>query len=393
MSDAANPEQDQTGRRRVRVAVIFGGESDEHDVSLRSAQTVIGALDQDRYEVVPVGITREGRWLTGCDPMATLTAGSPLFALSGAQGGQDAKSAGGGSSSAAAPMTASRDLVTTGSDGQSPAVGFGNVMGGQIDVVFPVLHGPRGEDGTIQGMMELAGVPYVGSGVLGSAVAMDKAMARTVLAQAGLPQLPWLLVQRRDWRNQPDVVRQRIADELGFPCFVKPANMGSSVGVEKVHGPSELAAAMDTAAHFDRRIVVEQGANVREIEVSVLGNAEPRASVPGEIVPANEFYDYDAKYVAEGSDLIIPADLPGETVRELQRLAVATFRVLDLAGLARVDFFVERETNDIWVNEVNTLPGFTFSSMYPLLWEASGMPVPELVDTLIALAIERHGER
>ena len=378
--------------RKIRVAVIFGGESDEHDVSLRSAQTVIDALDQDRYEVVPVGITRGGRWLTGGDPMMALTAESPLFALPDAEESRQGQPSSGTTMRNAALAGAS-ELIPAQSGGLSPAVGFGNVMGGHIDVVFPVLHGPRGEDGTIQGMMELAGAPYVGSGVLGSAVAMDKAMARTVLAQAELPQLPWMLVLRRDWRHGPDVVRQRVADELGFPCFVKPANMGSSVGVEKVRGPSELTAAMETAAHFDRRIVVERGANVREVEVSVLGNADPRASVPGEIVPVNEFYDYKAKYVDEGSDLIIPADLPSETVRELQRLAIKTFRALDLAGLARVDFFVGRETGEIWINEANTLPGFTVTSMYPLLWEASGVPIAELVDTLIALAIERHGER
>ncbi len=218
-------------------------------------------------------------------------------------------------------------------------------------------------------------------------------MAKTVLAQAGLPQVPWLLVQRREWQADPDAVGDRIADGIGYPCFVKPANMGSSVGVSKVHGPTELEDAMTVAAHHDRRILIERGFDVREVEVSVLGNEDPIASVVGEIVPANEFYDYDAKYVDDGSELIIPADLPAETVAEIQRVAIEAFRALDLAGLARVDFFVERLTGQVWINEANTIPGFTATSMYPLLWEASGMPLPELVDSLVALAIDRHGRR
>ncbi len=375
-------QRGQTADGRVRVAVIFGGQSDEHDVSLRSAQTVIGALDPARYEVVPIGISRDGHWLSSDDPMAALTASSPLFHLS------DGGSSNGTTDGAAASLVP----IDASAEG-SMTTGFGQVVAGRIDVVFPVLHGPRGEDGTIQGMMELAGMTYVGSGVLGSAVAMDKAMAKTVLAQVGLPQVPWLLVQRREWRNDPNGVRDRIATEIGYPCFVKPANMGSSVGVSKVHGASELAEAMDIAAHHDRRILVERGVDVREVEVSVLGNEDPIASVVGEIVPANEFYDYDAKYVLDGSELIIPADLTAETVAEIQRVAIEAFRALDLAGLARVDFFVERTTGEVWINEANTIPGFTATSMYPLLWEASGMPLTELVNSLVALAIDRHGER
>ena len=339
---------------------------------------MIGALDPVRYEVVPVGISREGRWLSGGDPMAALTASSPLFHLPSANG-------------ASAPIAS--ELVASGGPAETTlTAGFGQVMGDQVDVVFPVLHGPRGEDGTIQGMMELAGMAYVGSGVLGSSVAMDKAMTKTVLAQAGLPQVPYLLVQRRDWQRDPHDLRARIRDEIGFPCFVKPANMGSSVGVSKVHGPAELAPAMDAAAHHDRRILIERGVDVREVEVSVLGNEDPITSVVGEIVPANEFYDYESKYVIDGSELIIPADLPAATIAEIQRVAIAAFRALDLAGLARIDFFVERTTGDVWINEANTIPGFTATSMYPLLWEASGMPLPELVDTLVALALDRHGK-
>lgn len=376
-------DQGGTDGRRVRVAVVFGGQSDEHDVSLRSAQTVMGALDPERYEVVPVGITREGRWVASGDPMAALTATSPLFQPLAEIIPDDEDLGGGWVGYAPKPIPEARSMTA----------GFGEVMGGQVDVVFPVLHGPRGEDGTIQGMLELAGIPYVGSGVLGSAVGMDKAMTKTVLAQAGLPQVPYLLVQRRAWRHDPGTVRERVADDIGFPCFVKPANMGSSVGVSKVHGPAELDEAMTTAAHFDRRILVERGVDVREVEVSVLGNEEPRASVVGEIVPVNEFYDYDAKYVLDGSELIIPADLPAATVAEIQRLAVQAFQALDLAGLARVDFFVERTTGEVWVNEANTIPGFTATSMYPLLWAASGVPLPELVDTLVRLALDRHGGR
>jgi D-alanine-D-alanine ligase len=250
-----------------------------------------------------------------------------------------------------------------------------------------------GEDGTIQGFLELANLPYVGSGVLGSAVAMDKAMAKTVLAQAGLPQGEWILVQRRDWEREPDVVRHRVADEIGFPCFVKPANMGSSVGVSKVHGPEELADALGIAARFDRRILVERGIDGRELEISVLGNETPIASVAGEIVPCNEFYDYNAKYVDDDSELIIPADIPEDKLQEMRQIAIRTFLALDLAGLARIDFFLERSTGRLLVNEANTIPGFTSISMYPMLWEATGIPLPELVARLIDLAIERHGER
>lgn len=357
---------------KVRVAVLFGGQSDEHDVSLRSALTIMGALAGDKYEIVPIGITREGRWLAGGDPIAQLTATSPLFALA---------------DGARASVPAQVDL------GVEPGGALPAVLSGDIDVVFPVLHGPMGEDGTVQGMLELANVPYVGAGVLGSAVAMDKAIAKTILAQAGLPQVPWLSVLRRDWEQEPDVVAQRIAETLGFPCFTKPANLGSSVGISKVHGPEELAAGMDAAARHDRKLIVEKGVDARELEISVLGNDDPIASVAGEIVPCNEFYDYDAKYVDDRSELIIPADIPADTLQAMQRLAIAAFRALDLAGMARVDFFLERGTGRLYVNEVNTIPGFTSISMYPLLWGASGVPIQALVDRLVGLAVERHGER
>jgi D-alanine-D-alanine ligase len=353
---------------KVRVAVIFGGQSGEHDVSLRSAQTVMGALDPDRYEVVPIGITREGRWLSGGDPFAALTATSPLFALGQGSTSEDAEERQGESA--------------------LPAV-----LAGGVDVVFPVLHGPMGEDGTVQGFLELTGVPYVGAGVLGSALSMDKAMTKTVLAQEGLPQAPWRLITRKEWERDPESCTEWVGEILGFPCFVKPANMGSSVGVVKAHDPSEFPAAMTQASNYDRRILVEGAIDGRELEISVLGNDEPIASVVGEVVPGNEFYDYNAKYVDDTSELIVPAPIDGSTMAEIQELAIAAFRALDLAGMARVDFFMERNTDRIYLNEVNTIPGFTAISMYPRLWQGSGMSLPELVDRLIGLALERSLER
>jgi D-alanine-D-alanine ligase len=352
---------------RVRVAVLFGGQSSEHDVSLRSAQTVMGALDPARYEVIPIGITREGHWLSGGDPFAALTAASPLFAI--------------GDGSAASPSAVVADSAV-------PAV-----FAGGFDVVFPVLHGPMGEDGTVQGLLELTGAPYVGAGVLGSALAMDKALAKTVLAQEGLPQAAWRLVMRKEWERDPDAVTAWVGEIIGYPCFVKPSNMGSSVGVVKAHDPSELPAAMREACRFDRRILIEQGIDGRELEISVLGNDEPIASVVGEIVPCNEFYDYDAKYVDDRSELLVPAPIDRGTMAEIQEMAIAAFRALDLAGMARIDFFMDRKTDQIYLNEVNTIPGFTAISMYPRLWQASGMPLPELVDRLIGLALERSLER
>lgn len=358
--------------RKVRVAVIFGGQSGEHDVSLRSAQTVLSALDDDRFEAIPIGVTRDGQWLTGSDPMAQLTASSPLFALEGP----------------AEPDVETLEIALA-STSQSLPSG----LGADIDVVFPVLHGPMGEDGTVQGLLELAGIPYVGSNVLGSALAMDKAMAKLILERHGIPQAPWMLVHRRDWERDPGTVAGSIGDQFGYPCFVKPANMGSSVGVSKVHNPTELGAAMELASRLDRRIVVEMGVNARELEVSVLGNDEPIASVVGEVVSVNEFYDYSAKYVDEGSQLIVPADIPDEVQAEVQRVAVNAFTALDLAGLARVDFFLDVNSGQVLLNEVNTMPGFTSISMYPRLWEASGVSLPELVERLLQLALERSAER
>jgi D-alanine-D-alanine ligase len=327
------------------------------------------ALDPARYEVVPIGITREGRWLTGGDPFAALTATSPLFALND------------GSS---APPSA----LDVPAEHAVPAV-----FAGGVDVVFPVLHGPMGEDGTVQGLLELTGVPYVGAGVLGSALSMDKPMAKTVLAQQGLPQAAWRLVTRKEWERDPEGCAEWVGESLGFPCFVKPANMGSSVGVVKAHDPSEFPGAMRKAGRYDRRILIEQAIDGRELEISVLGNDDPIASIVGEIIPCNEFYDYDAKYVDDRSELLVPAPIDHGTMAEIQEMALAAFRALDLAGMARVDFFMDRKTDQIFLNEVNTIPGFTAISMYPRLWQASGMALGELVDRLVGLALERSLER
>lgn len=364
----------KSGARKIRVAVLFGGRSGEHDVSLRSAETIMGALDPEKYEIVPVGITRDGQWLSGGDQLAELEAASPFFAL-------DSSSTASDSSSTTYPLDSGRSV---------------NALPGTavnaVDVVFPALHGPMGEDGTVQGMLELAGVPYVGSGVLGSAVAMDKAVTKVLLAQAGLPQLPWRLVHRKDWEREPEAITLAVAGSIGFPCFIKPANLGSSVGISKVSAADHLAGAMELAARYDRKVIVEQGVNAREIEMAVLGNDVPMASVAGEIVPRGEFYDYDAKYVDDSAELIVPAKVDPDLLAYMQELALDAFRSLDLAGMARVDFFLERDTDRVFVNEVNTIPGFTSISMYPMLWQASGVPLAELVDRLIDLALERFHE-
>ncbi len=371
-----------SGSKRVRVGVIFGGRSGEHDVSLRSAQTVIGALEASGHDVVPIGISREGAWLTDGNPMQALQAASPLFALQHGSEREEGEVLG--------AVTA---LSLKANQSHVPAVIPASGWAGDLDVIFPVLHGPMGEDGTVQGLFELAGLPYVGAGVMSSAVSMDKAITKQLLSQAAIPQAPWLTVLRKEWQRFPDTVQSDIERELGYPCFVKPANLGSSVGISKVHDASELPSAMREAGHHDRKIVIEKGINARELEVSVLGNDEPVASVIGEIVPAGEFYDYEAKYVDDDSELIVPANIPDEVADEIRTIAVRAFRVLDCAGMARVDFLLDRETQQMYLNEVNTIPGFTAISMYPILWEASGVPLPELVSRLIQLAVERHAER
>jgi D-alanine-D-alanine ligase len=355
--------------KRRRVAILFGGRSAEHEISCISARSVIDALDPDRNEVVPIGITREGRWhrLDGPPPLPTETGTMPRVDDSSGAAVELASEAG------------SRELVAA--DGSREP----------IDVVFPVLHGPFGEDGTVQGLLELAGVPYVGAGVLGSAIGMDKDVQKRLFREAGLPVGPYEPVHETDWRDDPDAV-VAAAGALGYPVFTKPSTLGSSVGVAKVHRADELGSAMDEAFRYARVALLEHAfEGAREIECAVLGNDEPVASVAGEIVPAgHEFYDYEAKYLDErGAQLLIPADLKPEVLEEIQRLAVSAFRTIRCAGMARVDFFLEGEDRP-WLNEANTVPGFTSISMYPKLWEASGLPYAELVERLLDLAIERH---
>lgn len=364
-------------RRKVRVGLIFGGRSGEHEVSLLSAASVAGAIDKDKYEVRLVGITPSGRWLTTGDPLKMLQAGEgdlPLLdaAEEGPEGRQLVAAPPGGG--ALVPGTPEADLT-------------------QVDVVFPVLHGPYGEDGTIQGLLEMADIAYVGAGVLGSALGMDKVAMKDVFRARGLPVVDSVALLARDWWRRPEEAVARVEQELGYPCFVKPANLGSSVGITKAHDRAELEEGLALAAEYDRRLLVEQGINAREIEVSVLGNDDPEASVPGEVVPSNEFYDYAAKYLDGTSELLIPAPLTPEQTRLARELAKQAFQALDCAGMARVDFLLCRDTGRLYLNELNTIPGFTAISMYPKLWEASGLPYPELIDRLIELAIERHEER
>ncbi len=359
--------------RKIRVGVIFGGKSGEHEVSLISAASIMNALDKDRFEVYPIGITKEGRWLTTGDPLAVLRAGTEMppqlerrteTTLTPAQ-------------------EESRDLI--------PGTRYEGIP--PIDVAFPVLHGPFGEDGTVQGLLELADIPYVGSGVLASALGMDKIVQKTVFMQYGLPVVPFLPLKRKDWDRNPETMLDRIEARFGYPCFIKPANLGSSVGVTKAHDRDELSAALALAAAYDRKMLAEQAIDGREIECSVLGNDDPIASVPGEIIPSREFYDYTAKYIDETSELLIPAPISAGLAQQVQDLAIRAFLALDCAGMARVDFFLERGTDRIYVNEVNTIPGFTSISMYPKLWAATGIPYPELLTRLIELALERHADR
>ncbi len=356
---------------KKRVAVIFGGRSGEHRVSLNSAASVIGALDKERYEVIPVVITPEGKWFAGVEPAHLLA-------------GEDPEQLGQRVALPADPTYGGLAPVEEGClkvEQLRP-----------VDVVIPVLHGTFGEDGTVQGLLELANIPYVGAGVMASAAGMDKIMMKTVFARHGLPQVRYCHFLRRDWEREPEAVLDRV-EQLGYPVFVKPANLGSSVGISRAKNRDELRRAVELAASYDRKIIAEEALDVREVEVSVLGNDDPMASLPGEIVPLNEFYDYEAKYVEGKSRLVIPARLPAETMLELQRLAIRAFKALDCAGLARVDFFLRRDNGAVLVNEINTIPGFTRTSMYPELWEATGIPYQDLLDRLIELALERHRDK
>ncbi len=360
-------------QKKLIVGVIFGGRSGEYEVSLRSAESIINALDRDKYDVVPIAITRHGKWLASSEatnllPSAVIESADQHVAIFGD------------------PTERGLARLTQGSD---------NGRRDQIDVIFPVLHGTYGEDGTIQGLLEMADVPYVGCGVLASAAGMDKVVMKRLFREAGLPIVDFTHFLRTQWEADPQRIEARVAEEIGFPCFVKPANLGSSVGISKAADAKSLSETIDMAAKYDRKIIVEKGVDAREIEVSVLGNDEPIASLPGEIVPQTaEFYDYKAKYIDDhGARLIIPAELSAETMAEIQRLAIRAFQAIDGSGLARVDFFLERATHQLIVNEINTLPGFTSISMYPKLWEVSGISYGQLLDRLIELAFERHREK
>jgi D-alanine-D-alanine ligase len=357
--------------RRLRVGVVYGGRSGEHEISLRSAATVIGALDPRRHEVVPIAITKDGRWLTGPESVRLLDESQRVLAPV-AEHGEEV---------ILPPVPSRGALVPVAGGSAAPA----------LDVVFPVLHGTFGEDGTIQGLLDMAGVPYVGAGVLASSVGMDKAVMKAVFRDAGLPGCRWIAV--RPALEPGDAVLKRVEIELGFPCFVKPCNLGSSVGVAKVKEPRDLEAALAEASSYDPKVIIEEAIDARELECGVLGNEQAEASVVGELIPSHEYYDYADKYVDGQPRWVIPAELPAEVSEAARALALRAFHAIDCSGLARVDFFLERGTGRLLLNEINTMPGFTSASMYPLLWQASGVPLPALVERLLALAIERHAAR
>jgi D-alanine-D-alanine ligase len=348
---------------KVRVGIVYGGRSVEHEVSIHSAASILQALDPSRYDVSLIAISHDGRWhIGGPQMLPAAVVKAPEVTLPAVPG--------------------ERTLVSA-ADGKPAA---------QLDVIVPIVHGTGGEDGCLQGFLELAGVPYVGSGVLGSAIQMDKDVSKRLLQAVGIPVVPWVTVRKHELTAHEPLV-DRILHTIGLPCFVKPANTGSSVGISKVKTRAELEPALREAVRYDEKVLVEQAVDAREIEIAVLGNDRPEASVPGEIIPHKEWYDYEAKYVDERTELIVPARVPKAVASELQRLAVLAFTTLEGSGLARVDFFVEKKTDRIWLNELNSLPGFTEVSMYPRLWQASGVSYPALLDRLIELALERGRSR
>jgi D-alanine-D-alanine ligase len=388
--------------KKLRVGILFGGRSGEHEVSLLSASSVLQAIDKERYEVVPIGITKEGRWVTAGDAenllqgklmkeARQLRAGDPEMT-------QPAAVLARGEAVVVPPEPVHREGGLIPFQTQAPLVRRASDRAINVDVIFPVLHGTFGEDGTIQGLLELADIAYVGSGVLGSAAGMDKDVMKSLLIAAGIPIVKHLTILRSAWEKDSKKMQKLVESKLRYPVFVKPANLGSSVGISKAHDRKELGPAIEEAAKFDRKIVIEQGVGgrknkAREIECSVLGNDEPMASVPGEIVPVKEFYDYNAKYLEEGSELIIPAKLTKAEIKKVQELAVRCFKAVDCSGLARVDFLMDPLTRKIFLNEINTMPGFTAISMYPKLWAASGLGYAELIDRLIQFGVERHADK
>src|SRR6185312_4585249 len=396
--------QETQKMKKLRIGILFGGRSGEHEVSLLSAASVLNAIDKSKFEVVPIGITKDGHWLTAADAEKLLTgkAGEPHVTQAHLRAGDPEATPG-------ATLLATGEAVVVPPE---PQQATGSIVPFQtdalhrraadrainVDIIFPVLHGTFGEDGTIQGLFELADIAYVGAGVLGSAAGMDKDVMKSLFRAAGLPIVKHVTVLRTDWEAAPKKVQKLVESKLKYPVFVKPANLGSSVGISKAHDGKELAPAMAEAAKFDRKIVIEEGVGgkkhkAREIEVSVLGNDKPEASVPGEIVPGKEFYDYTAKYVDEGSQLIIPAKLSKAETKTIKQLAISAFQAVDCSGLARVDFLMDPKNRKIYLNEINTMPGFTAISMYPKLWAASGLAYPELIERLIQLGQERHEEK
>jgi D-alanine-D-alanine ligase len=384
---------------KLRVGILFGGRSGEHEVSLLSAASVVNAIDKTKYEVVPIGITKDGRWLTaehaerllkGESQKAALRAGDP-------QATPGAAVLASGESVVVPPEPTRREA------GLAPFQTDANLRrasdrGINVDVIFPVLHGTFGEDGTIQGLLELADIAYVGAGVLGSAAGMDKDIMKSLFRAAGLPIVKHVTVLRGEFERDSKRVQKSVESKLKYPVFVKPANLGSSVGISKAHDRKELGPAIAEAAKFDRKIVIEQGVGgnkhkAREIECAVLGNDDPKASMAGEIIPCKEFYDYDAKYLSEGSEAVIPAKITKSEMKTVQRLAIAAFKAVDCTGLARVDFLMDSKSRKIFVNEINTMPGFTAISMYPKMWVSSGLSYPALIDRLIRLGIERHEDK
>src|ERR1700728_1940907 len=388
--------------KKLRVGILFGGRSGEHEVSLLSAASVLNAIDKDKYEVVPIGITKDGRWLTAGDA-ENLLRGKLVLEPRQLRAGDPE------TTPAAAVLARGESVVVP----PEPVHRHGGLVPFQtdaaltrrasdrainVDIIFPVLHGTFGEDGTIQGLLELADIAYVGAGVLGSAAGMDKDVMKSLFRAAGLPIVKHVTVLRSDWEANRKKVQKLVESKLKYPVFVKPANLGSSVGISKAHDGKELGPAIEEAAKFDRKIVIEQGVGgrkqkAREIECSVLGDDKAEASLPGELVPSTEFYDYNAKYLDEGSQLIIPAKLSKTETKEVQQLAVGAFKAVDCSGLARVDFLMEPKSRKIYVNEINTMPGFTAISMYPKLWAASGVSYSDLIGRLIQLGLERHEEK
>jgi D-alanine-D-alanine ligase len=395
--------------KKLRVGILFGGRSGEHEVSLLSAASVLQAIDKDKYEVVPIGITKDGRWLTAGDA-ENLLQGKLVLESRQLRAGDPATTPAAavlarGESVVVPPEPVHREsgLVPFQTDAALTRRASDRAI--NVDVIFPVLHGTFGEDGTIQGLLELADIAYVGAGVLGSAAGMDKDIMKSLFLAAGLPIVKHVTILRNAWESDAKKVEKLVGSKLKYPVFVKPANLGSSVGISKAHNRKELGSAIEEAARFDRKIVIEQGVGgkknkAREIECSVLGNDDPVASIPGEIVPVKEFYDYNAKYLDEGSELIIPAKLTRAETKEIQELAVRSFKAVDCSGLARVDFLMEPGSSKasggarkIYLNEINTMPGFTAISMYPKLWAASGLEYSELIDKLIQFGLERHADK